>query len=88
MLGHERLDKQRAAFRIDARPDPIGHVVEGVLDDLAGIGVVARQRVPVGDEVEAVVLLLQLDPVLQRANQVAQVQPSGGTHPGDDAARH
>ena len=45
--------------------DPVGDVVERVVDDRVGGGVVARQRVPVGDEVEAVVLALQRLPVLR-----------------------
>ena len=55
VLGHQRLHEERAALGIDAGGDPVGGVVEGVGDEAAGVGVVAGQRVPVGDEVEAVV---------------------------------
>ena len=51
-----------------------------------GVGVLAGQRVPVGDEVEAVVLLLQRDPVLQRADEVAEVQLARRPHAGNDAS--
>ena len=49
-----------------------------------GVGVVAGQRVPVGDEVEAVVLVLQRHPVAEGADEVAEVQPSGRPHARDD----
>ena len=49
------------------------------------VGVVAGQRVPVGDEIEAVVLLLQRHPVAERADEVAEMQAAGRPHAGDDA---
>ena len=51
---------------VEAGGDPVGHHVVRVGDDLGRVGVVARQRVPVGDEVEAVVLVLQRGPVVER----------------------
>ena len=53
------------------------------------IGVVAGEGVPVGDEVEAIVggIVLQADPVLQRAEIVADVEASGGAHAGENAIR-
>ena len=48
--------------------------------------VVRRQRVPVGDEEEALVVVLQADPVLQRAVVVAEVHRAGRAHAGEDAA--
>ena len=56
MLGHERLDEERALLRVEAGADPVGDVLVGVRRQLARVGEVARQRVPVGDEIEAVVL--------------------------------
>jgi tryptophanyl-tRNA synthetase len=41
--------------------------------------------VPVGEEKEAVVLRLQIDPVAQRADEVPQVKLPRGTHPRHDA---
>ena len=55
---------------------------------LGRVGVVAGQRVPVGDEVEAVVLLLQRGPVVQRPGEVAKVELSGRAHARDDARFH
>ena len=53
--------------------------------NLRGVGVVGGQRVPVGDEEIALVLVLQLDPVVQRAHVVAQVQLAGGAHAAQNA---
>ena len=55
---------------------------------LGGVGVVARQRVPVGDEVEAVVAVLQRSPVVQRADEMTEVQFSRRAHARDDARFH
>ena len=86
MLGHQRLDEQHRALGIDAGGDQVGDVVDRAVDDLAGVGVVARQRVPVGDEVAAVVGVLQRDPVPERADQVPKMQLAGRAHPRDDPA--
>ena len=88
VLGHLRLDEQRAPLGVDAGGNPVGGVVAGVLDEPAGVGVLARQRVPVGDEVQAVVVVLQPGPLLQRPDQMAEVQLAGRTHAGDDAGLH
>ena len=86
VLGHERLDEQHRALGIDAGCDPVGDVVDRVVDDLARVGVVARQRVPVGDEVAAVVGVLQRDPVLERADQMSKMQLAGRAHARHDPA--
>ncbi len=49
------------------------------------IGVVGRQRVKVGDEEVAIVLVLELDPVVERAHVVAKVKAAGGSHAAQDA---
>jgi hypothetical protein len=41
--------------------------------------------VQVGDEEEAVGLVLELNPVEERAHVVAEVQAACGTHSGEDA---
>ena len=51
------------------------------LDD-RGILVVRGERVPVGGEEEARVLVLQLHPVLERAVVVAEVHRARGAHSG------
>ena len=76
-----------ALLGVEPGGEPVDdHVVDGLLDDLA-LFVVRGQRVPVGDEVEAVVVVLQPHPVLQRAVVVAQVHRAGGAHAGKDAGR-
>src|SRR5262245_65998763 len=54
---------------------------------MRGVLVAGGEHVPVGDEEEALVLILQLDPVTQRAMPVAEVQRAGRTHAGKDAPR-
>ena len=65
--------KSVALVRVEAGGEPVDHhVVDVALDDLA-LFVVRGQRVPVGDEEEALVLVLQAHPVLERAVVVAEV---------------
>ena len=52
--------------------------------DAAGVLVAGGERVPVGDEEEALGLVLQRQPVAQRAVQVAEVQPAGRPDAADD----
>ena len=84
VLRHERLGEERALLRIETGADPIGDVLVGVGRQLAGVGEIAGQRVPVGDEIKRVVLILERDPVAERADQMAEVQPAGRTHAGHD----
>src|SRR5262249_43396048 len=63
-------------------------VFAGERRDLAWIGEVAGQRVPVGDEIEAVVAFLQRHPVAQRADQVPDMEAAGRPHAGDNASFH
>src|SRR5579872_2383889 len=82
-LGDLRLLVQDAALRADAHRDQIRCEIE----DLALHGVpvgLGCQRVVVGDEVEALVVLLQLDPVLGRAKVVAEVEPARWPHAAQD----
>ena len=71
---------KRAALGIETRGKVIDHDLKRVLLDAAGVGVIRGQGVPVGDEKEAVVLVLQAHPVAQGADVVAEVELSGGTH--------
>ena len=73
---------------IEAGGDPVRRHVVGVGDDLGCVGVVARERVPVGDEVEAVVLVLERRPVLQRADEMPEMELTGRAHAGDNARFH
>jgi hypothetical protein len=73
VLRHQRLNEQRGLIRIYARGQPVDDHIPGILLHLAGCLVVRRQRVPVGDEIQAGVLRLQPDPVLQHSVIVPEV---------------
>ncbi len=70
-----------------------GHFVARCCAELDGVGVVGGERVVVGDEEEALVLwravfvggVLQLDPVVERAHVVAEMEPAGGSHAAEYA---
>ncbi len=82
MFRHARLDEQRGLRRVDAGGQPVDdHVPHVLLDDLRGV-VVRGQRVPVGHEEQALVLVLHLHPVLQYAVVMPQVQTARGAHSG------
>jgi hypothetical protein len=74
------LNEDGGFFRIESGGQVVQGDVEGFELEAARIGVVRGQRVPVGDEEVALVLVLQLDPVGQGAHVVAQVELAGGTH--------
>ena len=81
---HMGLDKEDGLRRVNAGGQPVqGHF----MDVGADFGHLARifnsgQGVDVDDAVDAAVILLQVDPVFQSAQVVAQMQPPGGAHPG------
>ena len=77
--------KMRRAVRVDADGEPVDEHLPDAVFDALGRFVVRRQRVPVGREVKALVLLLQPEPVLQRTVIVADVHAPGGPHAGQDA---
>jgi hypothetical protein len=85
VLGQAALDEDGRVVGVDAGGEPVDHHVVDVLLDDAALFVVRRQRVPVGDEVEALELGLQPDPVLERAVVVAEVQRAGRAHAREDA---
>src|SRR5437762_930884 len=87
VLGHVRLDEQRRDPGIEAGRQPVDEHLVHVLLQLRGLVVAGREHVPVGHEEEALVLVLQLHPVAQRAVIVAEVQPPGGSHARQDAPR-
>src|SRR6476620_11173955 len=85
MFRHERLDEDGALLRIEAGSDPIRGVLVGVRRQLGSVCEVARQRVPVGNKVEAVVLVLQRNPVAQGSYEMSEMKLTGGTHARHDA---
>src|SRR5438477_8901867 len=84
VLLHFRLQEDRALVGIESGREPVGDRFERGLADLRRIGVVARQRVPVGDEIVRVVFVLQLDPVLDRAEVIAEMNAAGWAEAAED----
>ena len=72
---------------VEARGQEIDGDLDGVFSDGGRVGIVAGEGVPVGDEIQAVVggIVLETDPVLERAEVVANVQASGGAHTGENS---
>src|SRR5882762_412111 len=86
MLGDLGLDEQRCDAGVEADRQPIdGHRPHIVLE-LRGVLVSRRECVPIGDEEVALVLVLQFDPILERAMVVAEMQQSAGAHAGEDSS--
>src|SRR5574340_645032 len=85
MLDHARLDEQRRLRRINASGEPVDHHVARILLDHMRRVVMRRQRVPVGHKKQALVLVLQTQPVFQHPMIVAKMQASGGAHAGKNA---
>ena len=81
VLGHMRLHEQRRDARVQARGQVVDEHLPDVFLQLRGVLVAGGERVPVRDEEIALVLVLQLDPVAQRAVIVAEVQRAGRPHP-------
>ncbi len=88
MLGNERLDEERAPLRVEPGRYPVGCHVVRMRHDGRGVGIVAGERVPVGNEVEAVVLILKRRPVVEGADEMPEVQLARRTHTRDDAWFH
>ena len=71
MFGDMRLDKDSRSFRVDAGSQPIDQEFAYEFADAAGVGVVRREGMPVGDEEEALIVFLEGFPVFQGAEIVA-----------------
>ena len=87
VFGDERLLEDDGFLRVEAGGEIVGDDFDGVLRDGGSVGVVGGEGVPVGDEVEAVVIwiVLQANPVFQRAEIVADVEFAGWAHAAEDA---
>jgi|GEM_PF-6705142 len=85
MLLDLGLLEEDRALGIQARGQPVHDQLGHEVLYAPGLGVFGGQRVPVGHEEEAVVILLVLDPVEEHAEIVAEVERPGGPHAGDDA---
>src|SRR5271166_3839314 len=85
MLRHMRLNKQRAALGIEARRKVVDHDFERTLLNIAGVGVIRGERVPISEEKEAIVFVLQLDPIAQGPDIIAEMQFASRAHAAQDA---
>ena len=72
-LGHVALDDERGFFGIEADRQPVERDLEHRIADQVDVVEVVAERLVVGDQEVAVVLVLQLDPVVQSADVVADV---------------
>ena len=83
-LRHVGLDKEDGLLRVNAGGQPVQRHFVDVGSDFRHLPRVLNggQGVDVDDAVDATVILLQIDPVFQGTQVVAQVQPPGGAHPG------
>ena len=87
VLGNLRLHEQRGFVGIESRGQPVDADLDSVLRDDRRVGVIGGEGVPIGNEVKAFVLriVLQANPILERAEIMSDVQAAGGTHAAQDA---
>ena len=85
VLGQPRLDEERRLRWIESRRQPVRDHFQGVLVQFTRVRVIGGQHVPVGHEVKALVVTLQLHPVLKCTDKVAEVKLPGGPHAAQDA---
>ena len=86
VFGNERLLEDDGLRGVEAGGEIVDGDLQRVFGDGGGVGVVAGERVPVGNEIETFVgrIGLKLDPVLKSAEVVADVETAGGAHAGED----
>ena len=87
VLFHFGLHEKYALRGIESRCHPVRGRVEGRLADLRRIGVVGRQRVPVRDEEETGILLLQPHPVADGAEVIAEMHTARWTEAAENVLR-
>ena len=82
VLGYLGLDEDGRLRGIDTRRQPVDDHLVSVVGDGARLVVGRGQRMPVGDEEQAGIFMLELDPVGEHAVVVAEVEAPGGAHAG------
>ena len=85
VLGYVRLNEDGRALGVEASGEEVQGYVADVLAQGRRVGVVGGEGVEVCDEEVAVVLVLELDPVVEGAHVVAEVQASSGPHAAENA---
>ena len=85
VFHHVGLNEQSRSVRIKTGRKPIDGIIDNhFANALSGI-VVSRQRMPVDDTVEALVLILQTHPIVEGPDKVAQVQLPCRPHTAQDS---
>jgi hypothetical protein len=73
VLRYPRLNKDGGGTRVNPRREPIDHRVPGVLLNVVGVFVVRGEGMPISDEEEALVLVLETHPIFQHPMIVPKV---------------
>ena len=84
MLRHFGLDEQGRLIGIDTGCQPVDDHIPGGLLDALRIVVMRRQCMPVGDEKQARVFMLEFDPVFEHPVVMAKMERAGGAHAGEN----
>src|SRR6185295_534241 len=85
MFLDARLHKHCGFGGIDARGKPVDQQFTDELSNMAGIGIVRRECVPVGDKEVALELVLQSFPILQGPEIIAEMKQSARLHAAEDS---
>src|SRR5437867_2670549 len=73
-LGYERLEIDRALLGVDSHREVVGDELADVLTDLFEVRDPSRKHVVIGYQEKALVLILQLHPICERAVVVPEVE--------------
>ena len=84
MMRVGRLNEDRRFVRIDPDGQPIDQHLVHEFPDPAGIGIVCGKRVPIRHKEKTFVLVLQRFPIIQRAQQIPQMEEPAGLHAADN----
>ena len=84
VLGDKGLQKDHRLRGVKTGCKEVNGNLQRIVGNGGGVRVVAREGMPVGDEVVAVLvgIALQRNPVLQRAKEVTNVKTACGAHAG------
>src|SRR5712692_8955616 len=87
VLGYHRLNEDGRTLCIESRYQPVAHHVDRVLFNTTGVGVIAGERVQVGNEVKTIIVAgdLQANPLLELAFVVAEMKIPGRAHSAYDS---
>jgi hypothetical protein len=81
---HVALNEHRRDRGIETRREKVKNDLANIDLQVRSVGIVRRQRMIVRDKEVALILVLQLHPVMQRTHIVSQVQLARRTHPAQN----